>query len=248
MILSNYLYPILRTGYHDKVKQEGPLPRVRDDSARISQVKCSEARYQQDILLLGSFSWTLKCLTSQLLQAKSYKPSNAWSPSKALAGQNDYIGQFPFFCLCSIFNLISSGCLRHPWKWGVASEAPALPRPQVLERSSQEWKTFSGALGSKTNGTSFCHLDSTASSKSFGAHQVPWSLPFKVARMETHGKWINSLMMKIFLFEENIWDQFLFRLCKIIGGWIVGWTRTGESGYRRMFKKRGYCWGWLLPF
>ena len=39
MILSNYLYPILRTGYHDKVKQEGPLPRVRDDSARISQVK-----------------------------------------------------------------------------------------------------------------------------------------------------------------------------------------------------------------
>ena len=27
-----------RLGYHDKVKQEGPLPRVRDDSARIKQV------------------------------------------------------------------------------------------------------------------------------------------------------------------------------------------------------------------
>ena len=25
-------------GYHDQVKQEGPLPRVRDDSARITQV------------------------------------------------------------------------------------------------------------------------------------------------------------------------------------------------------------------
>jgi len=49
-----------RLGYHDKVKQEGPLPRVRDDSARIKQ-------------------------------AGSYKPSNPWSPSKALAGQNDYI-------------------------------------------------------------------------------------------------------------------------------------------------------------
>merc|ERR1712037_16273 len=49
-----------RLGYHDQVKQEGPLPRVRDDSARISG-------------------------------AKSYKPNNNWSPSKALAGQNDYI-------------------------------------------------------------------------------------------------------------------------------------------------------------
>ena len=35
-------------------------------------------------------------------------------------------------------------------------------------------------------------LDSTASPEGSGAHQVPWSLPFQVARMEAYGEWILS--------------------------------------------------------
>jgi len=49
-----------RFGYRDLAKQEGPLPRIKDDSPSIKQVAL-------------------------------YKPNNAWSPTNALAGQNDYI-------------------------------------------------------------------------------------------------------------------------------------------------------------
>jgi hypothetical protein len=51
-----------RTGYSDVVKQEGPLPRIKDDTARI-------------------------------VQKAMIKPNNQWAPAKALAGQNDYIGE-----------------------------------------------------------------------------------------------------------------------------------------------------------
>ena len=53
---------MIRLGYDDLVKQEGPLPRIKNDSARI-------------------------------MQQQVYKPNHAWTASKALAGQNDYIGR-----------------------------------------------------------------------------------------------------------------------------------------------------------
>ena len=64
MILSNYLNPVLSTGYHDKVKQEGPLPRVRDDSARISQVKMLRGESKMHIVHYSSWKF---CLNIELL-------------------------------------------------------------------------------------------------------------------------------------------------------------------------------------
>lgn len=49
-----------REGYYDAVKQEGPMPRLKNDSAPYHQLP-------------------------------TFKAKNNWTPSKATAGQNDYI-------------------------------------------------------------------------------------------------------------------------------------------------------------
>ena len=88
-------------GYHDQVKQEGPLPRVRDDSARIAGVTFSPSQLNQikiaPLFLKYSFLDILSILQPAICRQRVINqtipglPAKHW-PAKMIILVSEFLG------------------------------------------------------------------------------------------------------------------------------------------------------------